>query len=110
MTYSVYFNLPNIFGIKISYQCFSSVSARSCAYTLVDISSLYGLLFDFKLREFSFVLTVNFIGTYARAKLTLSEVGNKSWQLKFSQEPITRSLHMYCTLESTLSREELFLE
>ena len=110
MTYSVYFNLPNIFGIKISYQCFSSVPAHSCAYTLVDISSLYGLLFEFKPREFSFVLTVNFIGTYARAKLTLSEVGNKSKRLKFSQEPITRSLHMYCTLESTLSREELFLE
>lgn len=107
MTYSVYFNLPNIFGIKISYQCFSSVSAHSCAYTLVDLSSLYGLLFDFKPREFSFFLTVNFIGTYARAKLTLSEVGNKSWRLKFSQEPITRSLHMYSTLKSTLSREEL---
>ena len=26
------------------------------------------------------------------------------------QEPITRSLHMCCTLESTLSNEELFLE
>ena len=26
------------------------------------------------------------------------------------QEPITRSLHLYCTLESTLSNEELFLE
>ena len=27
-----------------------------------------------------------------------------------NQEPITRSLHLYCTLESTLSNEELFLE
>ena len=27
-----------------------------------------------------------------------------------TQEPITRSLHMCCTLESTLSDEELFLE
>ena len=27
-----------------------------------------------------------------------------------NQEPITRSLHLYCTLESTLSSEELFLE
>ena len=26
------------------------------------------------------------------------------------QEPITRSLHLCCTLESTLSSEELFLE
>ena len=26
------------------------------------------------------------------------------------QEPITRSLHLCCTLESTLSNEELFLE
>ena len=26
------------------------------------------------------------------------------------QEPITRSLHLGCTLESTLSNEELFLE
>ena len=28
----------------------------------------------------------------------------------FDQEPITRSLHLYCALESTLSNEELFLE
>ena len=28
----------------------------------------------------------------------------------YIQEPITRSLHMCCTLESTLSDEELFLE
>ena len=27
-----------------------------------------------------------------------------------NQEPITRSLHLCCTLESTLSNEELFLE
>ena len=48
---------------------------------------------------------------YSRNKTNL-DISYFAKAIEFAkwQEPITRSLHMYCTLESTLSNEELFLE
>ena len=48
------------------------------------------------------------VGEYSHVRVLCLDLG-----VIFSekeQEPITQSLHLCCTLESTLSNEELFLE
>ena len=53
----------------------------------------------------------DFLISFLEIAISKGSLGGISQNSIFrNKEPITRSLHLCCTLESTLSNEELFLE